>query len=89
MHERPKPSLGNLTTKKDFSSIVKVFALMYVAKPRRIRLVNKKSFMPKEFILIHKIAQNERNDCSRKTNKRKLSDREKAGDQNQEEVEEI
>ncbi|KAK8671508.1 hypothetical protein V6N13_038102 [Hibiscus sabdariffa] len=39
--------------------------------------------------LIHEIVRDDRSDYPRKTNKRKLSDREKASDQNQEEVEEI
>ncbi|KAK8662112.1 hypothetical protein V6N13_091700 [Hibiscus sabdariffa] len=39
--------------------------------------------------LIHEIVRDNRKDYPRKANKRKLSDREKADDQNQEEVEEI
>ncbi|KAK8671458.1 hypothetical protein V6N13_038054 [Hibiscus sabdariffa] len=53
---------------------------MDVAKPTRIRQVIKKTSMPEPE---HQIVPDDRIDCRRKTNKRKLSD------QNQEEIEEI
>ncbi|KAK8999159.1 hypothetical protein V6N11_070336 [Hibiscus sabdariffa] len=63
---------------------------MDVAKPTRIRpVVTKLSMAADDPNLIHEIVRDDRNDCPRKTNKRKLSDRQKADDQNQAEVEEI
>ncbi|KAK8999232.1 hypothetical protein V6N11_070408 [Hibiscus sabdariffa] len=63
---------------------------MDVAKPTRIRPVIQKSSMAAEDPnLIHEIVRDDRNDYPRKTNKRKLSDRQKADDQSHDEVEEI
>ncbi|KAK8999222.1 hypothetical protein V6N11_070398 [Hibiscus sabdariffa] len=62
---------------------------MDVAKPTRIRpVITKSSMAADDPNLLHEIVRDKRNDCPRKTNKRKLSDRQKADDQNQAEVEE-